>query len=673
MTTQISFKRNDWIFGLLWLHDLFIELQVDAVSRECKGFIRRVFTEPVIVQGQSVRLHDTVWYWYRHGHKAGRRGQHKAKGSREPNTDTTLLSASKRNCTVPQIMLHRSPLWTPRWCFGWAFFSVFSSESASLTKEFGCMNLRRQTFFLWHPDPSAHAYSIPFAPWYAEFPTNITWNGPSWGVCARKILKVFRMKTSFFLCAKKFCTKSTRRPCAPQGFWNQGECQHPAISLSSQLWCRSVSRIMNTSWTGFLSQHRDHVDGLLLIREVNRSCCCYLVSLHQLSCGYLQPHHLSYVCRVKLVGADVPSLPSRTQPLSTHADQMRCWKRWIVPQDNPSRQWVLNGFSRGAPRQWIHRWPQRCQNRHRGCPEATCSTGSAQSAKKMTSNRRTAKCGEKCAAIADGFPWRIICCSGPKDSHLLIACWTPARHGGQRKVLKLQSFRSVLNPIRGQCCFHLCTQMGKVQKVTNQRMLSILRRLSCYYPCLGCSLRALFELATPWEPLAHARVVLTPVDAKEDCRDCEKSTWVFMSRKRVLWQWYFFLVVLYLFQPPKISWLWSQKKEVFSVKDLMRCHGQTRMVLLSHHLFLLEALCGNSRRHHNDLLELQPEVHADQGWRSNMSCQRTAPKQIDDLHKRATAQVLLLAFACLEVLPNPVSKSLLSLLALAWKWSHQYW
>ena len=24
------------------------------------------------------------------------------------------------------------------------------------------------------------------------------------------------------------------------------------------------------------------------------------------------------------VGADVPSLPSRTQPLSTHADQMRC-------------------------------------------------------------------------------------------------------------------------------------------------------------------------------------------------------------------------------------------------------------------------------------------------------------------------------------------------------------
>ena len=31
--------------------------------------------------------------------------------------------------------------------------------------------------------------------------------------------------------------------------------------------------------------------------------------------------------------------------------------------------------------QWIHRWPQKCQNLHRGCPEATHSTSSAYSAK----------------------------------------------------------------------------------------------------------------------------------------------------------------------------------------------------------------------------------------------------------------------------------------------------
>ena len=34
----------------------------------------------------------------------------------------------------------------------------------------------------------------------------------------------------------------------------------------------------------------------------------------------------------------------------------------------PSRQLVLNAFSTGAPKQWIHRWPQRCRNCHRGCP-----------------------------------------------------------------------------------------------------------------------------------------------------------------------------------------------------------------------------------------------------------------------------------------------------------------
>ena len=113
----------------------------------------------------------------------------------------------------------------------------------------------------------------------------------------------------------------------------------------------------------------------------------------------------------------------------------------------------------------------------------------------------------------------------------------------------------------------------------------------------------------------------------------------------------------------------------------MLCHGQTHMVLLPHHFFLLKAFRRNSRGHHNDLgivfleferkvlqhlwqesfqpslfsgqLELQPEVLADQGRRSNMSCQRTAPKHLFDLHKRATAQVLLLTHASPEVLPNP--------------------
>ena len=50
------------------------------------------------------------------------------------------------------------------------------------------------------------------------------------------------------------------------------------------------------------------------------------------------------------------------------------------------------------------------------------------------------------------------------------------------------------------------------------------------------------------------------------------------------------------------------------------------------------------------------DLLADQGWRSNLSCRRTAPKHVFDLDKRATAQVLLVAHASPEVLPNPVSK-----------------
>ena len=52
-------------------------------------------------------------------------------------------------------------------------------------------------------------------------------------------------------------------------------------------------------------------------------------------------------------------------------------------------------------------------------------------------------------------------------------------------------------------------------------------------------------------------------------------------------------------------------------------------------------------------LERQPEVLADQGLRSNKSCPRTSPRHLFDLHKRATAQALLLAHASPEVLPNP--------------------
>ena len=62
---------------------------------------------------------------------------------------------------------------------------------------------------------------------------------------------------------------------------------------------------------------------------------------------------------------------------------------------------------------------------------------------------------------------------------------------------------------------------------------------------------------------------------------------------------------------------------------------------------------------------LQQEVIDDQGWRSKKNCQKTAPKHQLDLHKRATAQVLLSAHANPEVVPSPESTGLLGLLTFA--------
>ena len=164
-------------------------------------------------------------------------------------------------------------------------------------------------------------------------------------------------------------------------------------------------------------------------------------------------------------GKDVPNCVSRTQPSSMLMGHMRCWKSWIGQQDKPSRHLVLNGSSRGVPKQWIHRWLQRCQNCLRECLDESYSTQIAYLAKN----------------VVQGLPYVVRnllqlpmhsreknnCFPEVKESLLLIACWTSAvkifgeiahcwtGHSGQAKVLNLQSFRSVLYPIRGQCRFLL--------------------------------------------------------------------------------------------------------------------------------------------------------------------------------------------------------------------------
>ena len=85
----------------------------------------------------------------------------------------------------------------------------------------------------------------------------------------------------------------------------------------------------------------------------------------------------SSVLRCEKLGLTSQIIFPEIQPLFTHAGQMRCSKSRTRPQDKPSRQLVLNGCSRGAPKQSM---AAKMSNRHRECPEATYNTGNAYSA-----------------------------------------------------------------------------------------------------------------------------------------------------------------------------------------------------------------------------------------------------------------------------------------------------
>ena len=133
---------------------------------------------------------------------------------------------------------------------------------------------------------------------------------------------------------------------------------------------------------------------------------------------------------------------------------------------------------------------------------------------------------------------------------------------------------------------------------------------------------------------------------------------------------------------------------MFTTKDLMLCYGQAQTVLLPFDFLLLWFFGSNSRGHHNDLgillLDFRPEAQQ-QLWRETLSLlcskvcrscnqkslpikdgtqirvvrEQPAPKHLIDLHKTATAQVLLFDHASPEVLPNPLSNGLLSFLTFA--------
>ena len=98
------------------------------------------------------------------------------------------------------------------------------------------------------------------------------------------------------------------------------------------------------------------------------------------------------------------------------------------------------------------------------------------------------------------------------------------------------------------------------------------------------SLQELFELVILLEPRVCVSLELTQVVVR-DCQNYEKIHLGFFPRKRVHRQWYFFWRYCTFFQPPNLSWFWSQREKMFTTKDLIFCYGQAQTALLPYWFF----------------------------------------------------------------------------------------
>ena len=103
---------------------------------------------------------------------------------------------------------------------------------------------------------------------------------------------------------------------------------------------------------------------------------------------------------------------------------MRCWKSWIGLQDKPLRQFVVIGVFQRCTQAVDSPLAAKVSKLPPSLPSRIIQHWKCIFGKRW--RRRTAICGEKSCAIADGFPWRINCFPELNDSHLWMAYRTSA-------------------------------------------------------------------------------------------------------------------------------------------------------------------------------------------------------------------------------------------------------
>ena len=228
---------------------------------------------------------------------------------------------------------------------------------------------------------------------------------------------------------------------------------------------------------------------------------------------------------------------------------MRYWRNWIGLQVKPSRQLVLNGFSRRIPKQWIHRWQQRCQICLRECPGELYSTQTAYAAENDVEGLPYAEKNPlqlpmdsregsfvSLSPMTRIFKSVLNICS----HNLWKTAHSRACQSGQHQVLKLQSFWSVLDPIRGQCRF-----LSLILKFARSRKSLI--SANCRYSGAWIELTFAFDFQSPrTERTCHSVGTTRSREVGTNSGGCRKSPKLWkihlgcLPCRRVHWQWYFF-------------------------------------------------------------------------------------------------------------------------------------
>ena len=138
---------------------------------------------------------------------------------------------------------------------------------------------------------------------------------------------------------------------------------------------------------------------------------------------------------------------------------------------------------------------------------------------------------DQCKLTAVSFvPWtpRLGIQVGGLDPPLLsyagaLRVWAPKSQGpgvrGWRKILKLEPFRTIIDPVRSQCYFFLHSGWQGPGSHLSTHVVDT-EALELWLTLVWiCGLQVLSELATLSEPLAHARLVLILM-VVTDCQDC---------------------------------------------------------------------------------------------------------------------------------------------------------